>query len=135
MSSTVWWAVRTVPRAPWTAAAQRADASEGCQARARAAADAAAGPGVRGRRMTGFCLYYHYAATTWIRAVAVDRTHPAPHMYFNLMYYLPIEDAYAHGTTALHAGMTTIEPKRRRGALISGLYALTDRAAAFGSPG
>ncbi|MFJ6784941.1 peptidogalycan biosysnthesis protein [Streptomyces yangpuensis] len=102
-----------------TALLKRQAASMGSAARVVAAYE--------GRRMTGFCLYYHYAATTWIRAVAVDRTHPAPHMYFNLMYYLPIEDAYAHGTTALHAGMTTIEPKRRRGALISGLYALTDR--------
>ncbi|MFF3619240.1 GNAT family N-acetyltransferase [Streptomyces sp. NPDC002467] len=80
-----------------------------------------------GDRMIGFCLYYHYAATTWIRAVALDRDHPAPHLYFNLMYYLPIEDAYAHGTTALHAGMTTIEAKRRRGAAVSPLHALVDR--------
>ncbi|MFD7082716.1 peptidogalycan biosysnthesis protein [Streptomyces sp. NPDC059918] len=80
-----------------------------------------------GHRMTGFCLYYHYGTTTWIRAVALDREHPAPHLYFNLMYYLPIEEAYARGTTALHAGMTTIEAKRRRGAEVSGLYALVDR--------
>ncbi|MEU6104011.1 GNAT family N-acetyltransferase [Streptomyces flaveolus] len=80
-----------------------------------------------GQRMAGFCLYYHYGSTTWIRAVAVDRRHPAPHLYFNLMYYLPAEDAYAHGTTALHAGMTTIEAKRRRGATVSGLWALVDR--------
>ncbi|MFD3699217.1 peptidogalycan biosysnthesis protein [Streptomyces sp. NPDC058646] len=79
------------------------------------------------QRMTGFCLYYHYAATTWIRAVAVDRQHPAPHLYFNPMYYLPAEAAYAHGATRLHAGMTTAETKRRRGAEISGLYALVDR--------
>ncbi|MEU6892639.1 GNAT family N-acetyltransferase [Streptomyces sp. NPDC046557] len=80
-----------------------------------------------GQRMIGFCLYYHYGTTTWIRAVAVDRHHRAPHLYFNLMYYLPIEDAYAHGTTCLHAGMTTVEAKRRRGAVVSGLYALVDR--------
>ncbi|MFG2622796.1 GNAT family N-acetyltransferase [Streptomyces sp. NPDC048507] len=78
-------------------------------------------------RMTGFCLFYHYGTTTWIRAVALDRRHPAPHAYFNLMYYLPIEDAYAHGATALHAGMTAMEAKRRRGAGTSGLYALVDR--------
>ncbi|GHH43725.1 GNAT family N-acetyltransferase [Streptomyces candidus] len=80
-----------------------------------------------GQRMIGVCLYYHYGATTWIRAVAVDRQHPAPHLYFNLMYYLPIEDAYAHGATALHAGMTAIEAKRRRGATVSSLYAVVDR--------
>ncbi|MFI7355861.1 peptidogalycan biosysnthesis protein [Streptomyces avidinii] len=85
-------------------------------------------------RMIGFCLYYHYGTTTWIRAVALDRRHPAPHLYFNLMYYLPIEDAYARGTTALHAGMTTIEAKRRRGAEVSGLYALVDRHPAGPAP-
>ncbi|MFJ3520302.1 MULTISPECIES: hypothetical protein [unclassified Streptomyces] len=84
-------------------------------------------------RMIGFCLYYHHGTTTWIRAVALDRHHPAPHLYFNLMYYLPVEDAYAHGTTALHAGTTAIEAKRRRGAEISGLYALVDRHPAITS--
>ncbi|MFJ6718186.1 peptidogalycan biosysnthesis protein [Streptomyces sp. NPDC091259] len=98
---------------------QRQAAAMGTEARVVAAYD--------GRRMVGFCLYYHYGATTWIRAVAVDRRHPTPHLYFNLMYYLPAEDAYAHGTTGLHAGMTAIEAKRRRGAVVCGLYALVDR--------
>ncbi|MFC7816949.1 GNAT family N-acetyltransferase [Streptomyces sp. NPDC057367] len=98
---------------------ERQAAAMGDEARVVAAYD--------GRRMTGFCLYYHYGATTWIRAVAVDRRHPAPHLYFNLMYYLPVEDAYTHGTTALHAGMTTVEAKRRRGASVSGLWALADQ--------
>ncbi|WP_433544489.1 peptidogalycan biosysnthesis protein (plasmid) [Streptomyces sp. CA-294286] len=79
------------------------------------------------QRMIGVCLYYHYGSTTWIRAVAVDRQHPTPYLYFNLMYYLPIEDAYGHGATGLHAGMTTIEAKRRRGAAVSSLYAVVDR--------
>ncbi|MFD9409891.1 peptidogalycan biosysnthesis protein [Streptomyces sp. NPDC059989] len=98
---------------------KRQAAAMGSEARVVAAYDR--------QRMIGFCLYYHYGATTWIRAVAVDRRHPAPHLYFNLMYYLPAEDAYAHGATRLHAGMTTIEAKRRRGAAVSGLYALVDR--------
>ncbi|WP_217250681.1 GNAT family N-acetyltransferase [Streptomyces sp. AC602_WCS936] len=98
---------------------ERQAAAMGDEARVVAAYD--------GRRMAGFCLYYHYGSTTWIRAVAVDRRHPAPHLYFNLMYYLPVEDAYVHGTTALHAGMTTIEAKRRRGASVSGLWALVDQ--------
>ncbi|MER5728406.1 GNAT family N-acetyltransferase [Streptomyces sp. NPDC002138] len=79
-----------------------------------------------GHRMIGFCLYYHYGSTTWIRASAHDRHHPAPHLYFNLTYYLPIEDAYVHGTTALHVGMGTIRAKRLRGAAVSGLHALVD---------
>ncbi|MFJ4271002.1 hypothetical protein ACIP29_10660 [Streptomyces coelicoflavus] len=50
------------------------------------------------------------------------------------MYHLPIEDAHAHGTTALHAGTTTIGAKRRRGARVSPLYALADGPSA-GHPG
>ncbi|MFM9368554.1 GNAT family N-acetyltransferase [Streptomyces sp. Da 82-17] len=84
-----------------------------------------------GDRMAGFCLSYHYGATTWVRAVAVDSSRPAPSLYFNLAYYLPIESAYAHGTSALHVGMNTIEAKRLRGAVVSGLYAVTD--ASYGS--
>ncbi|MEU8537680.1 MULTISPECIES: peptidogalycan biosysnthesis protein [Streptomyces] len=102
-----------------TAVLNRQAAAMGDEARVVAAHD--------GGRMTGFCLYYHYGATTWIRAVAHDRGHPAPHLYFNLMYYLPAEAAYAHGSTALHAGMTAIEAKRRRGAAVSALSALADR--------
>ncbi|MFC9058003.1 GNAT family N-acetyltransferase [Streptomyces sp. NPDC057074] len=101
-----------------TALLERQAATMGDDARVVAAHDAG--------RMIAFCLYYHYGTTTWIRAVAHDRRHPAPHLYFNLMYYLPVEDAYAHGTTALHAGMTTVEAKRRRGADVSALYALAD---------
>lgn len=112
--------------AAMTALLSRQAAAMGTEARVVAAHD--------GDRMIAFCLYYHYGATTWIRAVAHDREHPAPHLYFNLMYYLPIEDAYAHGTTALHAGMTTIEAKRRRGARVSPLYALADEPSA-GHPG
>ncbi|MEV6685432.1 peptidogalycan biosysnthesis protein [Streptomyces sp. NPDC051130] len=109
-----------------TALLKRQATAMGSEARVVAAYD--------GHRMTGFCLYYHYGTTTWIRAVALDRSHPAPHLYFNLMYYLPVEDAYAHGTTALHAGMTAIEAKRRRGARVSALYALVDRSSGEPEP-
>ncbi|MEV0993169.1 hypothetical protein [Streptomyces sp. NPDC049949] len=51
------------------------------------------------------------------------------------MYHLPIEDAYAHGVTALHAGTTTIEAERRRGAEAAGLYALVDQDSAVRHPG
>ncbi|ARF57846.1 GNAT family N-acetyltransferase [Streptomyces gilvosporeus] len=102
-----------------TAVLERQARTMGDEARVVAAYD--------GSRMIGFCLYYHHGATTWIRAVAVDRTHPAPGLYFNLMYYLPIDDAYTRGTSALHTGMKAIEAKRRRGAAVSGLYALADR--------
>jgi hypothetical protein len=79
-----------------------------------------------GPRMTGFCLYYHQGSTTWLRAVGIDPERPAPFAYFALTYYAPIEDAYRHGTTALHAGMKAMAAKRLRGARVSGLYALHD---------
>ncbi|MDF3143536.1 MULTISPECIES: peptidogalycan biosysnthesis protein [unclassified Streptomyces] len=79
-----------------------------------------------GPLMTGFCLYYHQGSTTWLRAVGIDPERPAPFAYFALTYYAPIEDAYRHGTTAVHAGMKAIEAKRLRGARVSGLYALHD---------
>lgn len=79
-----------------------------------------------GSRMTGFCLYYHHGGTTWLRAVGLAPGHPAPFAYFVLTYYAPIEDAYRHGSTALHAGMKAIEAKRLRGARVSGLSALYD---------
>ncbi|MGN9762033.1 hypothetical protein [Streptomyces sp. SD31] len=76
--------------------------------------------------MTGFCLYYHQGDTTWLRAVGIDPERPAPFAYFALTNYAPIEDAYRHGSIALHAGMKAIEAKRLRGARVSGLYALHD---------
>lgn len=79
-----------------------------------------------GSLMTGFCLYYHHGGTTWLRAVGLDPERPAPFAYFALTYYAPIEAAYRHGATALHAGMKAIEAKRLRGARVSGLYALHD---------
>ncbi|MET9831583.1 peptidogalycan biosysnthesis protein [Streptomyces sp. NPDC006385] len=79
-----------------------------------------------GPSMTGFCLYYHHGGTTWLRAVGLAPDRPAPFAYFALTYYAPVEDAYRHGTTALHAGMKAMEAKRRRGAHVSGLYALYD---------
>ncbi|WP_223837991.1 GNAT family N-acetyltransferase [Streptomyces venezuelae] len=88
----------------------------GEQARVTAAYD--------GRRMAAFSLSYHFAGTTWLRAVGTDPACSAPFAYFNLTYYLPIEAAYREGTTALHAGMKAIHAKRLRGAEITDLYAL-----------
>lgn len=81
-------------------------------------------------RMTGFALYYHYGHTTWLRAVGIDADRAAPFAYFNLTYYLPIEDAYRNHTTALHVGMKALTAKRLRGARTSPLYHLHDTPAA-----
>ncbi|MFC8518891.1 peptidogalycan biosysnthesis protein [Streptomyces sp. NPDC057257] len=77
-----------------------------------------------GRHMAAFSLYYHFGDTTWLRACGTAPSCPAPFAYFNLTYYLPIEAAYRHGTTALHAGMKTIQAKRLRGARITALFDL-----------
>ncbi|MGI5484532.1 peptidogalycan biosysnthesis protein [Streptomyces lavendofoliae] len=79
-----------------------------------------------GPRLAAFCLYYHYGATTWLRAVGTDPARPVPFAYFALAYYLPIEDAYRHGSGAVHAGIKAIRAKRLRGARVTGLYALHD---------
>jgi hypothetical protein len=56
-------------------------------------------------RMVAFSLSYRHAGTVWLRATGYDYDYArlrGAHEYFNLVYYLPIEDAYAHGaTTAL----------------------------------
>ncbi|MDN3293349.1 peptidogalycan biosysnthesis protein [Streptomyces ficellus] len=96
---------------------RQADAM-GEQARVLAAYD--------GSRLAAFCLYYHYGSTTWLRAVGTDPARPVPFAYFTLAYYLPIADAYRHGTNAVHAGMKAIQAKRLRGARVTGLYALHD---------
>lgn len=75
--------------------------------------------------MVAFSLYYHHANTIWLRATGYDyaRLRDA-HEYFNLVYYLPIEDAYAHGATALHLGMESLRAKTLRGAATSPLWAV-----------
>lgn len=79
-----------------------------------------------GRRMVAFGLYYHFGGTTWLRALGTDPSCPAPFAYFNIGYYLPIEDGYREGTSGLHAGMRTIRAKRLRGARVTDVYALLD---------
>ncbi|MYV98518.1 GNAT family N-acetyltransferase [Streptomyces sp. SID3343] len=104
--------------AAMTVVLERQAQAMGDQARVVAAYD--------GPRMAAFGLYYHFGDTTWLRAAGTDPSCPAPFAYFNAAYYLPIEDAYRQGTSALHTGMKTIHAKRLRGARISGLYSLAD---------
>ncbi|MFD6971599.1 peptidogalycan biosysnthesis protein [Streptomyces sp. NPDC059949] len=104
--------------AAMTGLLERQAESMGDRARVAAAYD--------GRRMVAFGLYYHFGGTTWLRAVGTDPSCPAPFAYFNVAYYLPIEDGYREGTSALHAGMRTIRAKRLRGARVTDLYALPD---------
>ncbi|MEV6840130.1 GNAT family N-acetyltransferase [Streptomyces sp. NPDC051133] len=76
-------------------------------------------------RMAAFSLFYRHAGTVWLRATGYDYARlRAAHEYFNLVYYLPIEDAYAHGATALHLGVESLHAKTLRGAITSPLWAV-----------
>ncbi|MEU9102326.1 GNAT family N-acetyltransferase [Streptomyces sp. NPDC048361] len=76
-------------------------------------------------RMAAFSLYYRHAGTLWLRSTGYDYSRlRGAHEYFNLVYYLPIEDAYAHRATALHLGMESLRAKSLRGAAISPLWAV-----------
>jgi hypothetical protein len=51
-------------------------------------------------RMVAFSLSYRRAGTVWLRATGYDYDYArlgGAHEYFNLVSYLPLEDAYAHG--------------------------------------
>lgn len=79
-------------------------------------------------RMVAFSLYYRHAGTVWLRATGYDYARlRAAHEYFNLVYYLPIEAAYAHCATALHLGMESLHAKTLRGAVTSSLWAVQGR--------
>ncbi|MGW0671400.1 GNAT family N-acetyltransferase [Streptomyces sp. NPDC002746] len=76
-------------------------------------------------RMAGFSLSYHHADTVWLRSTGYDYARlRGAHEYFNLVYYLPIEHACAHGATALHLGMESLRAKTLRGAVASPLWAV-----------
>ncbi|MGW0736607.1 GNAT family N-acetyltransferase [Streptomyces sp. NPDC002851] len=78
-----------------------------------------------GDRMVAFSLHYRHAGTVWLRATGYDYAQlRGAHEYFNLVYYLPIEHAYAHGATALHLGMESLRAKTLRGAVTSPLWAI-----------
>jgi predicted N-acyltransferase len=79
-------------------------------------------------RMVAFSLYYRHGATIWLRATGYDYARlRGAHEYFNLVYYLPIEAAYAHCATALHLGMESLHAKALRGAVTTPLWAVQGR--------
>ncbi|OLZ65328.1 GNAT family N-acetyltransferase [Streptomyces sp. IMTB 2501] len=87
-------------------------------------------------RMVAFSLFYRQADTVWLRATGYDYARlRGAHEYFNLVYYLPIEDAYAHGAAALHLGMESLRAKTLRGAVTSPLWAIEGAGSTVGRPG
>ncbi|MFJ8387843.1 GNAT family N-acetyltransferase [Streptomyces sp. NPDC094438] len=78
-----------------------------------------------GGQMVAFSLFYRHADTVWLRSTGYDYARlRGAHEYFNLVYYLPIDHAYAHGATALHLGMESLRAKTLRGAVTSPLWAI-----------
>ncbi|MEU1128637.1 GNAT family N-acetyltransferase [Streptomyces sp. NPDC005900] len=76
-------------------------------------------------RMAAFSLGYRHADTLWMRASGCDYARlRGAHEYFNLVFYVPIEDACAHGAGALHLGMESLRAKTLRGAVTSPLWAV-----------
>ncbi|MEV8562374.1 GNAT family N-acetyltransferase [Streptomyces sp. NPDC051917] len=85
-------------------------------------------------RMVAFSLCYRHAGTVWLRATGYDYARlRGAHEYFNLVYYLPIEVAYAHGATTLHLGMESLRVKTLRGAVTSPLWAIEGARADTGT--
>ncbi|MET8806320.1 GNAT family N-acetyltransferase [Streptomyces sp. NPDC004546] len=85
-------------------------------------------------RMVAFSLCYRHAGTVWLRATGYDYARlRGAHEYFNLVYYLPIEVAYAHGATTLHLGMESLRAKTLRGAVTSPLWAIEGARADTGT--
>lgn len=74
---------------------------------------------------TGFCLYYRWDDTLYVRAVGFDyeaSRHAGE--YFELMYRQPILSAYQHGCRSVHFGIGSADAKARRGATLRGLWML-----------
>lgn len=74
---------------------------------------------------TGFCLYYRWRDTLYIRAVGFDyRAARNAGEYFELMYHQPIRTAYESGCRRVHFGIEAADAKARRGATLRGLWML-----------
>ncbi|MFJ8629881.1 GNAT family N-acetyltransferase [Streptomyces sp. NPDC093568] len=75
-----------------------------------------------GEAPVGFCLYYRWGDTVYLRAIGFDYDRLASAAeYFNLTYYLP---ARIPGVRWLHAGTETAEGKALRGAALRPLWLL-----------
>lgn len=73
-----------------------------------------------GQPPVGFCLFYRWHDTVFLRAVGFDYEKlSSAAEYFNLTYYLP---AGFPGVRRLHAGISTPKAKALRGATLSPLW-------------
>ena len=75
-----------------------------------------------GEQPIGFCLYYRWGDTVYLRAIGFDYDElGSAAEYFNLTYYMP---ARIPGVRWLHAGTETAEGKALRGASLRPLWLL-----------
>jgi hypothetical protein len=78
-----------------------------------------------GEGPVGYCLYYMWGDTLYLRAAGFDYERLAGAAeYFNLVYYLPIEIASEAGMRWVHAGIEAAEAKVLRGAVLRPLWML-----------
>lgn len=79
----------------------------------------------RGDAILGFCLYYRWSDTVFLRwtGFAYDQL-PGAAEYFNLVIYEQLRWASAAGVRWLHAGLKSIEAKVNRGACLRPLWLL-----------
>jgi hypothetical protein len=89
----------------------------------------------RGDRLVGYCHFYDFGRTRWIRTFGLDYSALAGAFeYFELAYYLPIAGAYAAGLASVHCGIKSPLAKAVRGARLCPLWAVPVGAAAVPWP-
>ncbi|SDI10385.1 hypothetical protein SAMN05192558_101615 [Actinokineospora alba] len=72
--------------------------------------------------VVGFCLYYVWRGTAFLRWVGFDYERLAGCEYFSVVYYAQIECATELGIQWLHAGVGAMEAKAMRGARLRPLW-------------
>ncbi|GAA3788054.1 hypothetical protein GCM10022226_03280 [Sphaerisporangium flaviroseum] len=78
-----------------------------------------------GEEPVGYCLYYMWGDTLYLRAAGFDYDRLAGAAeYFNLVYYIPLIIACENGIRWLHAGIEAAEAKVLRGAELRPLWML-----------
>jgi uncharacterized protein len=78
-----------------------------------------------GEEPIGYCLYYLWGDTIYLRAAGFDYERLSNGAeYFNLVYYLPVRLAIEAGKRWAHAGIEATEAKALRGARLRPLWML-----------
>ncbi|MFF7469629.1 GNAT family N-acetyltransferase [Streptomyces sp. NPDC008092] len=76
-------------------------------------------------RPVGFCLYYVWGDSLYLRAAGFDyEALTGAAEYFNVVYYLPLQQASGRGVRRMHAGIEAYEAKALRGGRLNALWLL-----------